>query len=100
MPDPDTSTRQRLLELPPTLQAMVIGMYKAGRALEFTEIIAFAPPRTNTFRHLRRRGLIRNVVRGYEPGEQYTGPRTPKYVLTDALISAVEAVLEKQDASG
>lgn len=101
MPEPDTSTRQRLLNLPPTLEMMVIGMYKAGRALEFMEIIAFTPARTNTFRHLLRRGMICNVVAGYKPGEDYTGPRMPKYVLTDALISAVEAVRDadkkKQD---
>lgn len=36
-----------------------------------------------TFRHLQRRSLVENVVPSYRADEAYTGPRIPKYVLTE-----------------
>lgn len=70
-------------KLPPTLQKYVDYMASENRPLGFSEIVAITP-RVNLFRKLEQRGLIVNVVKGYEPGEPYTGPRMSKYVLTEA----------------
>lgn len=69
--------------LPKTLQTYVDFMARENRPVKFEEIIASYPGRANSFRFLKQRGLVENVVRGYEPGETYTGPRTPKYILTE-----------------
>ena len=69
--------------LPKTLQCYVDHLARAGRPLDFTEIVSVTPG-VNRFRDLRSRGLIENIVPGYSGNEPYTGPRTSQYVLTAA----------------
>lgn len=70
-------------KLPPTLQKYVNFIASAGRPVSFKEIVS-ATPGYNGFGHLKRRGLVKNIVPGYTSirDEPYTGPRTPRYVLT------------------
>ena len=75
-------------QLPPTLQKYVNHMAAVGQPMEFAEIVSVTP-NYNGFRHLRGSDLIENTVPGYKPDEAWTGPRTPKYVLTDVGRSFV-----------
>lgn len=68
--------------LPPSLQRYVNFIAAAGRPVGLSEVIALTPGR-NYLRCLQGRGLVRNVVEPYEKGDKYTGPRLPKYVLTE-----------------
>lgn len=69
-------------KLKPTLQRYIDHL-AANQPLGFTEIVSVTPG-VNLFRHLKTRGLIRDISKKYEPGEDYTGPRESKYVLTEA----------------
>lgn len=67
--------------LSPALQKYVDFVAAAGRPVCFTEIVALTPG-YNGFRFLKQRGLVENVVPSYRGDAPYTGPRPPKYVLT------------------
>ena len=67
--------------LPQSLQIYIDFMAKADRPVGSTEVLETTPG-YNGFRHLKDRGLIKNIVRGYKPGEPFTGPKPVKYVLT------------------
>lgn len=69
-------------KLRPVLQRYIDHL-AANQPLGFTEIVSVSPG-CNGFRFLKSRGLIRDITKKYEPGEEYTGPRESKYVLTEA----------------
>ena len=67
--------------LPQSLQKYINLMKLADKPLFFSEIVE-ATPGYNGFRHLRDRGLIKDITRKYKEGDPYTGPRMPMYILT------------------
>lgn len=73
--------------LPPTLQAYVDYMARAGVPCRAHKVITAYHcsngKLVNHFRQLIARGLVRDVTKTYQAGEPYTGPRFPEYVLTD-----------------
>lgn len=75
--------------LPRTIQIAVDTLAASGRAMEWPEFAVVNG--WNAFRLIKARGLVRNIVPGYKPGEAYTGPRMPCYVLTDKGKSFVSA---------
>lgn len=79
-------------KLPRTLQLYVDFIARAGRPVGFLEVVNACTPGRNTFRLLHQRGLIINTVKGYTPGEPYTGPRPPLYVLTEKGKTFVSSV--------
>lgn len=69
--------------LPKTLQKYVDFLAAAREPQEWHAIIQACTPGRNFFWAARRRGLVRNVVPEYARGDVYTGPRMPKYELTE-----------------
>lgn len=64
------------------LIACCLRIANAGRPVHFPELFGAVPGRFNPVRHLLRRGLIADVVRGYRAADEYTGARLPAYALT------------------
>ena len=80
--------------LPPLLQRYVDCLYLAQEPQAFERVYHAGETHVNHFGKLLKRGLVVNVVKGYEKDEPYTGPRMPKYVLTEKGRKHVSAHLK------